>query len=189
MSKQVQNVCKTAYIQLRRISSIRHLLTPKATQTLICSLVLSRLDYCNSLLYGLPDATLGRLRRVQNMAARIISRSKRYDHITPVLYNLHWLPIEARIKYKLLLHVFKAVKCCGPSYLSDLVNVYVPSRPLRSATGFTLIVPSKTKTLGDRSFVVAGPVLLNSLPVKIRTLETVDQFKRAIKTHLFSEYF
>ena len=91
MSQHISNTCKAAYIQIRHISSIRHLLTTQATQTLACSLVLSRLDYCNSLLSGCPQYLLDKLQKVQNAATRLVCKAKKSDHIHPVLETLHWL--------------------------------------------------------------------------------------------------
>ena len=91
MSQHISNTCKAAYIQIRHISSI-NLLTTQATQTLVCSLVLSRLDYCNSLLSGCPQYLLDKLHKVQNAAARLVCKAKKSDHIHPILETLHWLP-------------------------------------------------------------------------------------------------
>ena len=101
MSQHISNTCKAAYIQIRHISSIRHLLTTQATQTLVCSLVLSRLDYCNSLLSGCPQYLLDKLQKVQNAAARLVCKAKKSDHIHPILETLHWLPVTHRIQYKI----------------------------------------------------------------------------------------
>ena len=107
MHLQVSAMCKNAYFQIRNISKIRKFLTEDATKSLVQSLVMSRLDYGNSLLYGLPMTQISRLQRVQNTAARLIKRLPKSCHITPVLENLHWLPIAKRIEYKTLLHVYK----------------------------------------------------------------------------------
>ena len=94
------NICRVAYLELRRINSIRNLLSVDAVKTLVCSLVLSRLDYCNSLLVGLPQYFIKRLQGVQNVAARSILRTLRSDHISLLLQNLHWLPVNSRILHK-----------------------------------------------------------------------------------------
>ena len=100
---------------------------------LVNSLVISQLDYCNAVYYGLPSYLILRLQRVQNTAARLISCSHKYHHITPVLIELHWLPIEYRLKFKILLHVFKVINNLSPTYLTDLnTHQPVPSRSLRS---------------------------------------------------------
>ena len=100
MRMYVLSVCKLAYFELRRISSIRHLLSTSATKTLVCSFVLSRLDYCNSVLAGSPHYLIDKLQRVQNNAARLVLRKRKRDHASPLLSSLHWLPISSRIQYK-----------------------------------------------------------------------------------------
>ena len=190
MKHQVSAICKNAFFQIRNISKIRKFLTEDATKSLIQSLVMSRLDYGNSLLYGLPITQIERLQRVQNTAARLIKRLPRSCHITPVLRNLHWLPVPRRIEYKILLHVYKAVNGMAPDYLSDLLELYVPGRALRSQGKKLLRIPrTNLKKYGDRTFTVAGPKLWNKLPEEVKEAETVSAFKRLLKTHLFrTEY-
>ena len=105
------------------------------------SLIHSRLDYCNSLLTG-PKYQLKRLQSVQNSAAKVVTKSKKLDHIIPVLNDLHWLPIHKRIDYKLLSITQKCVISACPQYLSDLLNTYKPSRNLRSSNQALLCIPS-----------------------------------------------
>ena len=94
---------------------------------------MSRFDYCNAILYGIPDAQLLKLQLVQNSAARQVTGTRRREHITPVLFALHWLPIRQRIQFKLLLLVYRCTHQLAPDYLTDLVVPYVPARSLRSA--------------------------------------------------------
>ena len=117
MDDQVKAVCRTAYAQLRGIGHIRRYLTTDAAKKVVNSLVTTRLDYCNSLLYGIPGRLLARLQKVQSTAARIVSRTSRYAHITPVLHELHWLPIESRLKYKVLLMAHRALHGSAPQYM------------------------------------------------------------------------
>ena len=109
MSQHISNTCKAAYIQIRHINSIRHLLTTQATQTLVCSLVLSRLDYCNSLLSGCHQYLLDNLQKVQNAAARLVCKAKKSDHTHPILETLHWLPVTHRIQYKMSTICFDSI--------------------------------------------------------------------------------
>ncbi len=95
---------------------------PSRTRSLVQGLVTSRLDYCNALLYGLPPNQLKRLQHVQNTAARIVTRTRRRDHITPVLISLHWIPVKYRIEYKIILYVFKALQGEAPVYMTDMVR-------------------------------------------------------------------
>jgi hypothetical protein len=129
MDHQIRNITKSCYHQLRNIGHIRPSISESACKTLVCSLVTFRLDYGNALLYGICTSSLTKLQRIQNTAARIITRTKKHDHITPVLVNLHWLPVEHRIQYRLLLQTFKAVNGTSPLYIQELVQVYTPSRP------------------------------------------------------------
>ncbi|KAK7087111.1 hypothetical protein V1264_021201 [Littorina saxatilis] len=124
LSQHVQNIRTIAYSNVRKISSIRHYLTPQAAQTLACSLVLSRIDYCNSLFYGCDQKLVESLQKVQNSAAKLIYRSKKFDHVTPLLRSLHWLPVSARIRYKLACICFSAKFEDGPKYLKELLVTY-----------------------------------------------------------------
>ena len=112
MSARVSKVIKSANYHLRNIGKIRKF--PNTIKSAIVSLVTSRLDYCNGLLCGVTDELLCRLQKVQNNAVRVVSSSKRYDHITPVLKDLHWLPIRKRIAFKILLLTFKCIHGCAP---------------------------------------------------------------------------
>ena len=186
----ISQVCKSAYTALRQISSIRHFLTLHATKTLVCSLVLSRLDYANSLLSGCSKHSIDRLQKIQNNAARLTLRLKKTDHITPALKQLHWLPVDARIKYKLSLHCHNFFNGSAPAYISDLLSIYVPSRCLRSSdNSLTLVVPRTHRKVGDRAFSVAAPKQWNSLPPNIRQITSTQAFKRSLKTYLFKLYF
>jgi hypothetical protein len=186
LEQHIKQVCKSSFFHLRNISRIRKYLTPESTEVLIHAFVSSKLDYCNSLLYGLPKFLLQKLQSVQNSAARIISRSRKYDHITPVLTQLHWLPVHYRIVFKILLLVYKSLNGICPVYLSSLLSYRKSTRSLRSVSNELLLVPkSSLKTYGDRSFCVCAPLLWNSLPYSLRKSTSVSSFKKQLKTHLF----
>ena len=187
MSTQVSTICKSMLFQLRKISSIRNYLTQSVTQTLVTSLILSRLDYCNSLLSGITAENLSKLQLIQNHAARLIKRTKKHDHITPVLVELHWLPVRQRIDYKVALICFKCLNGIAPSYLQDLLHVYSPNRTLRSAMDSTILVkPTPNyKSLGERAFTFYGPKIWNSLPSDIRNIKSINTFKSNLKTFFF----
>ena len=190
MEQQVNSICRSCYGQLRNIGHIRRYLTNDATKSMVNGLVTSRLDYCNALLYGLPNLLLKKLQRVQNTAARIITRTSRHSHITPVLHDLHWLPIKARLDYKILTYTYKAIHDQAPAYMSEMVQVYQPVRSLRSQNTITLVVPrTKTATYGTRSYHAAAPSLWNALPSNIRESKTLVTFKKSLKTHLFLTYY
>ena len=151
--------------------------------------VRSRLDYCNSLLYGLSNYHISKLEGVQNAAARLITSTKKYDHITPVLYNLHWLPVFYRIYFKILIITFKAIYNMSPSYISNLVSIKSCSvYSLRSKSLLFLDRPKThmLSTLGTRSFCAAVPTLWNSLPATIREITSLSIFKEKLKTCLFN---
>ena len=163
--QHVSRTCQICYFELRRINFICHYLSQDALKTLISAFVLSRIDYCNSLLAGCPKQLIHKLQKVKNNAARLICRTPKFDHISPVLHTLHWLPVEQRIEYKLLLLAFKSVINDGPSYLSDLLKFYIPSRQLRSPSDTRLLrIPSfRLKSFGQRKFSYQASVLWNSL--------------------------
>ena len=186
MEKHVNTVCKSAYFQLRKIKHIRHCLTEGVTKTLVQALVTSRIDYCNALLVGLPKKLLQRLQKVQNTSARIVTKTPRQCHITPILRDLHWLPVDSRIKYKILVHTFQALHGSSPVYLSDTLHRYEPARMLRSQNSLQLNIPrARTASYGARAFQSASPALWNTLPNYLKKSETLSSFKSRLKTHLF----
>ena len=127
-----------------------------------------------------------------NAAARLIMLSRKCDHITPLLYELQWLPVDQRIAFKLLLYTFKVVNGMAPSYLCDLIEPYIPARALRSAGKLLLRQPTyrlKTYMYGSRSFSICAPRLWNSLPVDIRKTSTITEFKSKLNTFLFRQTF
>ena len=145
-----------------------------------------KLDYCNSLLGNVSSRNLGRLQRIQNACARLIMRKSKFDHITPLLRELHWLPIDKRIKFKIMLLTYKCINGLAPSYLSDLLHHHQINRTLRSNTQHLLVIPpTKLKTFGDRAFSIIAPTLWNSLPINIKMAPTTAVFKKHLKTFLF----
>ncbi|KAL0152062.1 hypothetical protein M9458_052616 [Cirrhinus mrigala] len=157
---------------------------------LVHAFMTSRLDYCNALLGGCPASSINKLQIVQNAAARVLTRSRKYDHITPILKSLHWLPIRFRISYKIALLTYKALNGLAPAYLTSLLPRYNPSRSLRSQNSGLLVVPRIAKsTKGGRAFSHLAPKLWNSLPDNVRGSDTLSLFKSRLKTHLFSQAF
>ena len=132
MRQQIINVVRTCNHQLRVLWSIRRFLSADAARTLATCLVLSRLDYCNSLYYGLPCVLIDKLQKVQNSAARFVFKMKKSDHITQALRRLHWLPIRYRIMFKIALITFKSLRGEGPKYLNDLLHSSTNARNTRS---------------------------------------------------------
>ena len=191
MQAQVLTIIRAVNFELRRIGSIRHYLTEQATLTLVSAFILSKLDYCNALLYGCPQYLLDRLQKLQNNAARLILRVRKYDHISHHLQSLHWLPINQRITYKTACLTFNAFKQTGPTYLTDLIHTYTPLRTLRSSTDTTVLsIPRvNTKSFGERSFSASAPLVWNSLPANLRLSSSSDSFRNGLKTHLFSHAY
>ena len=161
-------------------------LSEAAKKTLMSSFILSRLDYCNSLLINLPSESIDKLHRLQNNAAKMTLRKSKRDHVKPILVHLHWLPLKARICYKIALLCHKCLNSKAPSYLSAHAVKYVPFRPLRSGDKSLLVIPKiKTKRFGERSFSHAAPTIWNSPPQHLREITQENKFKNALKSHLF----
>jgi len=190
MESHVKSVIRSTSFHLRSIGIVRRQLTAESAKLLTQSIVLSRLDYCNSCLAGVSEAALDRLQLVQNRAARIVTRTKMSDHITPVLDSLHWLPVRQRIVYKLLLLAFKCFHGLAPQYLNDLVQHYSPPRSLRSESKYLLSTNRyRLETFGGRSFKCYVPALWNSLPQSLCEVDSVETFKKNLKTFLFKKHF
>ena len=182
MHENITKTCASCYFHLRNISSIRDSLTDEATIQLVHAFVSSRIDYCNSLLYGIPEYAIKRLQRVQNLAARVVTRSSKYSSITPMLKKLHWLPVKYRIIFKVVLLTFNALHGMAPNYLKTLLQSYMPSRSLRSETRNLLIMPKARRKSGCHTFAYAAPKLWNELPVNIRTTTSLVSFLSSLKT-------
>ena len=193
----ISSVCRSTHFHLRNIGRIRHLLSQKATAQLIHALISIRLDYCNSILYNLPKNSILRLQRIQNQAARILTKTPRRDHITKVLIDLHWLRIEERIVYKLLILTFKAfIDRTAPMYLCELIEQQTSSTNTRTRLAndaFLLKLPPPSRNCSDtffeRSFTYGAPYEWNKLDERVRRLSNFNMFKSEIKTVLFLRYF
>ena len=190
MKYQTTSLIRTLTFTLKKIRSIRPFLTVENAKQLVTSLLLSKLDYCNSLLAGVSKTEIQRLQVIQNNAARLIFRKNKFDSAKPLLKILHWLPVHRRIDFKIAVLVFKTLEGTAPNYLRDLLTVKTHPRVLRSSLDSTkLLVPRTKRTAGDRAFAVYGPKLWNSLPNDIRELPTLPLFKKHLKTYLFSLEF
>lgn len=202
MKQQVAHASKSANYHLRNIRMIRRYLPVHAVKSAVHAAVTSRLDMSNSLLAGICkcrllkgsvqcQCSIQQLQYVQNSAARVIQNLSKKSSVTPVLRELHWLPVCQRIEFKLLTLVFKCIHGDAPAYLKELIVIATQRRSLRSASNGTLLRVPKTKlaTAGDRMFSSLGPKLWNALPYSIRSCTSLASFKKHLKTHLFSKAY
>ena len=190
MDKQLSATTKGAWYHLHQIGKIRKYLSEDQTRSIVHALVTCRLDQNNGLLIGLPKKELTKLQRIQNASVRMIVGLKKQDHITPSLQRLHWLPIEERIIFKILLLTYKCLHGKGPTYLQDLLVPYTPARSLRSSSANLLQVP-KTRYVDTkkRAFGIRAPQEWNKLPLTIKNAPDVGNFKTALKTFLFRKAY
>ncbi len=185
-----EHIAKTAQscrFALHNIRKIRPFLTEHAAQLLVQALVVSRLDYCNALLAGLPSNTIKPLQMIQNAAARLVFNEPKRTHVTPLFISLHWLPVAAHIKFKTLMLAYRTTTGSAPSYFHSLLRIYIPSRSLRSASERRLVVPSQrgSKSL-SRTFSFTIPGWWNNLPTPIRNAGSLSIFKQQLKNSSLS---
>ena len=168
---------------------MRKYMDEDVARTLVQTMVVSQLDYGNSLLHGANKTLMRKLQLVQNSAARLITKVDRRCDITPILKYLHWLHIEARIILKILVLCFKCLTGNGPEYLSDLLVPYKPKRTLRSSAHLDLVIPNTCSKIGDNSFKVFSPKLWNELPMYIKSASSVLCFRKLLNTYLFKQHY
>ena len=191
MDKHISAKCNSAILNIRNIASIRRYINLDTAKLLATSLVLTHLDYSNSILSGLPHKSIARMQRLQNWAAKVVLLRDKYSSSENALIQLHWLPVKERIDYKILTIIFKCLNKMAPQYLSAKIKVKTYTRNTRaSSNGITLEVPFVRKsTFAARAFSVYGPTLWNTLPPKIQEMNNYDSFKRCLKTELFNRAF
>ena len=180
-SSHITSSIAQGYHLIRNIAGIRKYLSIEHLRTLVNSIIIAKVDNCNSLLYGISAHDSGRLQKFQNSCARLIYRKRKYDHVSGILRELHWLPSEARTYFKILCYVYKCIHGLAPSYLADLIVI-------RRDHNLTLDVPRCQSHIGDRAFSCAGPRLWNALPVDLRMIDTLAKFKSHIKHLLFDSF-
>eukprot|EP00919_Chromeraceae_sp_WS-2016_P006950 GHVR01016250.1.p1 GENE.GHVR01016250.1~~GHVR01016250.1.p1 ORF type:complete len:226 (+),score=-8.28 GHVR01016250.1:195-872(+) len=186
MVRQVNAIRQSCFFQIRNIGRIRRFITPEATRILVQTLVLSRLDYGNALLYRIHENLLARVQRIQNAAARLILHIPPREHITPALVSLHWLPVHQRIQFKIMCLTYHCLNGSAPAYLQADVRPYTQERILRSSKKNLLQTPTtRLKTYGDCCFPVASARLWNILPDNIKASPSIARFKGLLKTFLF----
>ena len=186
-SQHIKQCRKSSFFMLRNLGRVRNHFDQASFETLVHAFVSSKLDYCNSLFINLPNSTINGLQAIQNYAARLVLRQGRFCHITPLLKKLHWLLVKDRISFKTLLLTFIAIHFSNPPYLKSQLTIKNHMRPLRDQDHLQLEVPrSHSARMGDRAFSIAAPALWNMLPFEIRSVSTVNEFKKLLKTHLYS---
>jgi len=188
----ISNKCKISITNIRNIFNIRNYINNDTAKQLASALVLSHLDYSNSVLCGLPMSALKPLQRVQNWAARVVLCRSKYDSARDALQQLHWLPVHERIDFKVACLVYKCVHNLAPANLSRLISSRPYARQTRASANacFELqVLKTKKSTFAARSFSVYGPLLWNDLPISIKTQTEFSSFKKHLKTHLFRRAF
>ena len=187
--KHITQICKTTFYHIRNLKRIRKHISIQTAKSIATALVGSRLDYCNSVLRGITEGDLSRLQRVQNCLARVITRAPRFTPSAPLLKSLHWLPIRARINYKLGVTVYKCLTLNKPLYLSSFLSKRDSGRNLRSDNTQRLVEPKTKSKTGSRAFSSCAPKYWNSLPYLTRNAKSLNAFKKLQKTHLFGLEF
>ena len=185
----VSAVCKSCNYHMRDFRRIRKHLDNDTAIALANALVSSRLDYCNSLLYGITNTELNRLQRIQNSLCRIITRTPRFEHITPHLKSLHWLPIRFRINFKICTLTYKALNTGVPSYLRDCLNYRNIEKHMRKVTSASLKVDNSRTSYGSRAYSIAGPLLWNDLPENVQFAISLDVFRKLLKAYYFDKAY
>ena len=186
---------RTARFNLSKIRNIRKFLTKEAAETVTLGLVMSHLDYSNSLYNGLPAVTIDKLQITPYLEAKVILNQPKFASATSAMFELHWLPIRQRIKYKLATIVFKCLSTNykAPYYLTDLlIQLSKPKRNLRSSMNSynKLVIPFvKKKTFDEHSFSVTAPQIWNDLPDNLQEETNLETFKTKLKTHLFKQFY
>ena len=181
MESHVNAVVSHCFKLIRDVARIRHLLSDRDTESLMHAIVSSRIDYCNVLLYGVNKSVILKLQKVQNAAARLISKRRKQEPVRDVLNDLHWLPVEKRIIFKLLVFTYKIINGIAPECLSTLISV-------RSAEALLLNLVYLNSNYGRRCFTYAAPRYWNALPFNIRSANSLNTFKRLTKTILFQNF-
>ena len=182
--KQISHVKSISFVKLRSIARMKQFLTNKQVEILIHAIVISLLDYCNSLYYGCDASSLRQLQSIQNRACRIIFGLKKQDDLSEKMQSLHWLKIKERIIFKTLLLVFKSVHGLAPSYINELICFNNDSNNRRKSLHISVATPSH-----PRAFQTFAPKLWHQLPNSVKSCSSVDVFKSLLKTYLYKQSY
>ena len=190
LTEHIKVKTKKAMFSLLLIRNIRKYIDENTCKTLVSSLVMSHLDYCSTILLGTTGKNIKMYQKVQNIAAKIICKKGKYEHVTDLFIKLHWLPIKKRIEFRALCQVWKIINDQSPEYLKRLLKYQTISKNLRSQSKKLLHVPRvSNKTFAARSFSVMAPQLWNNLSNDIRQTQTLEDFKSKLKTLMFKDTY
>ena len=184
--QHVADVCKARYFHIRVLRHVRQSLPDHVARIVACSIVGSRLDYCNSLFVGMTDCNYKKLQRVQNALAQVVLRAGKFEHITPALIKLHWLPVKQHVSYKQALITFNVLHHNTTRYLHNLLTIHNPSRNLRSSSHHLLSVGHMRTVSSLHCYKYSADTDWNDLPYDIRNCDSVSVFKCKLKSPLFS---
>ena len=187
--KHVSEICKSCFYHIRDLRRIRRHIPLSTAKTISNALISSRLDYGNSLLNNIPKQDLSKRQRVQNCLARVVLRAPRFSPSLPLLKQLHWLPVNYIIQFKLSTLIYRALAIHQPPYLASLLHFSSIPRQLRSSTSQQLYIPRTKLNLGKRAFSVVAPIIWNELPTTLKSCESLASFRKNLKTYLFKIAF
>ena len=168
--KHVDSVCRGCYFHIRALRHVRSSMSRETADTVACAIARSRLGYCNSVLAGISGANVDRYQPIRNTLSRVVAGTPRRDHITPVLAGLHWPLVRALITFKVAILVYKIRETRQQTYLSEIVEVYKPTRTLCSFSANLLAVHTRQSAIGARSLRRTPSSVWNSLSDNIRLL-------------------
>ena len=172
-----------------KIKNIRKYLPQSVTEILVLSTVVSHLDYCNSILAGLPNSEISQMQRVQNIATKLVLGKSKFHSSSECLQELHWLPINKWIQFKVLTLVFKCLDCAGPLYLRNLLVRFPEDRKqgLHSDNMEKRLLKPRTKLkmFASRAFSVISPRWWNQHPNHVKSCDNLTDLKKSLKTYLF----
>ena len=190
MESHVNHLCKCLHLELRKIHQMSAVLDTNSIKQLVVSYMFSKLDYCNVLLSHIPQELIDKLQKIQNHAARLITKTPVRSHITPSLIKLHWLPVRTRLDFKTAVLCYRYFHGIAPPYFSKMIDCYVPSRNLRSRSQMKLAVKQpKFVKIGGRAFSFFAPSFWNNLPYELKSMPTITSFKAQLKTYLFKKAY
>src|SRR5271157_3635438 len=189
MDKHVGEICRSCNYHIRALRHIRPCIGQDAAAVLACSIVGSRIDYCNAALYGTSSHNLDHLQCIQNSLARVVCKARHRTSTAPLLRSLHWLPVRQRIRLKFATLTFKAHHNHTPAYLHDLLHPHIPTRSLRSADMHLLAIPFSHTVAGAKAFRSSASEIWNALPLTPRSEDSLERFISLLKTFFFTEAF